>query len=143
MMLRRCAGFASIVALAYWVIGCCEQTVAPPPPEPVECTGPITITVTGDTAAVFSWVPDCMVGRVLVYEGDELNEKWGVETFGENIYRSPIRYGVRPPNSTMEEPADSLFFGHTYTVELFRWIDVSIDSFVLLGRASWTPTQQP
>src|SRR5262245_36771446 len=88
--LRRCAGFASIAALAYWVVGCCEQAAPPPPPpEPVECTGPITITVTGDTAAVFHWLPDCMVGRVLVYEGDELNEKWGVETFGTNIYRSP------------------------------------------------------
>jgi hypothetical protein len=103
----------------------------------VECTDSITVTVSGDTLPTFSWTPDCTIGRLVVEEGVE--ERWGTETTGASLYRSPIVYGVAPPGASKDEPPQPLFFGSTYTVSLWRFFSVKPESLVLLGSASWTP----
>jgi hypothetical protein len=118
-------------------IGCSNPGPELPEPQP-ECTDRIAVRVSSGTTPVISWTPHCTVGRILVWEGVE--ERWGTETHGQNIYQSPVTYGIRPPGSTEEEPAAPLFAGTKYRVELFRWIVynppeeslqvVGVDSFI-------------
>jgi hypothetical protein len=89
------------------------------------------------TDPVFSWTPDCTVGRLIVEEGVE--ERWGTETAGENTYASPITYNVEPPNSTKFEPGDPLVPGTTYRVTVFRWVSYVPESLEVLGFADFTP----
>jgi hypothetical protein len=89
-------------------------------------------------APTFSWTPDSAIGRLVVEQGEK--EGWGSETEGTNTYRSPIRYGVHPPDAIEPEPANPLVAGQTYKVSLFRWIDVATDEFQLVGAQEFTPT---
>src|SRR5512145_2129157 len=82
--------------------------------------GGVTVSVSGGMAPTFSWTPDSAIGRLVVEQGDK--ELWGTETEGTNTYRSPIRYGVHPPEALEDVPADPLVVGQTYKVSLFRWI---------------------
>src|SRR5574341_114528 len=93
--------------------------------------GGIKVSVSGGMAPTFSWTPDSAIGRLVVEEGDM--ELWSTETEGTNTYRSPIRYGVHPPDAIEPEPANPLVAGQTYKVSLFRWIDVQKDEFQLVG----------
>jgi hypothetical protein len=97
----------------------------------------IKITVSTGATPTFSWTPDSTIGRLIVEEDDK--ELWSTETEGENLYRSPIRYGVHPPGAAEDESAFPLVAGHTYTIKLFRWISVKPERFQLLGVQKFTP----
>ncbi len=101
----------------------------------------ITISVSSGLAPTFSWAPDSAIGRLVVEDGEK--EVWSSETEGTNTYRSPIRYGVHPSDAIEPEPANPLSTGQTYKVSLFRWFDVKIDSFQLVGAQEFTPTADP
>jgi Domain of unknown function (DUF5916) len=104
--------------------------------------GGIKISVSSGMAPTFSWSPDSVaIGRLVVEQGEQ--EVWGSETEGTNTYRSPIRYGVHPPDATEPEPANPLVAGQTYKVSLFRWINVQNDEFQLVGEQEFTPTENP
>jgi len=85
---------------------------------------------------IFSWSPDCRLGRLIVEQG--LDEYWGTETCGENTYESPIRYGVNPPNTCPEELPVPLVPGLPYQVSVWRFITVTPESLGLLGRQPFT-----
>ena len=74
--------------------------------------GGIKVSVSGGMAPTFSWTPDSAIGRLMVEQGEQ--ELWSTETEGTNTYRSPIRYGVNPPDATEPEPATPLVAGQTY-----------------------------
>jgi len=135
MTKRRGAVVTSILAAGAWFLVSCDDSGTdppkPPPPKPV-CTDSVTISVAIDTVPVFSWSPDCRLGRLLVEQG--FDEYWGTETCGENTYESPIRFGVNPPNTCPEEPAIALVPGLTYQVSVFRFVTVNPESLQLLGR---------
>jgi hypothetical protein len=100
--------------------------------------GGIKISVSSGMAPTFSWTPDSAIGRLVVEEDGK--EVWGSETEGTNTYRSPIRYGVHPPDAIEPEDANPLVAGQTYKISLFRWIDVANDEFQLVGAQEFTPT---
>ena len=139
MMQRAKARFAVVLAVGAWAVVRCdgETTVAPPPP-PTECTDSVRVTVTfDDTIPVFSWTPNCMLGRLLVEEG--IDEYWGTETYGMNTYRTPIVYDINPPGTAPEEPARPLVPGHTYRVTLFRWVTYTpVESLQVVGVRDFT-----
>jgi hypothetical protein len=117
--------------------GCAGEPLVDPP---IECSGTIEITVTGDTIPTFSWTPECTIGRLIVEEGVE--ERWGTETTGANTYQSPIVYGVHPPNSSKEEKPQPLFLDTEYTVSAWRFFSVDPESLQLLGSQTFTPTAE-
>lgn len=123
MRQHRRVRLALVLGGGLWAIARCGgsgTTVTPPPPVS-ECADSVQLTVTfADTVPVFSWTPDCTTGRLLVEEG--IDEYWGTETFGQNIYRSPIVYNINPPGSAPEELARPLEIGHRYRATLFRWV---------------------
>jgi hypothetical protein len=140
MVKRWSALTACIIATIAWLlVGCSGGGDSDGGVKPIpECAGAITVTVTGDTMPTFSWSPDCTLGRLIVEEGAE--ERWGTETPGNNSYQSPIVYGINPPGSALEEPAAPLFFGHTYTVTVYRWITYTpIESLQVLDVQTFTP----
>ncbi len=97
----------------------------------------VTVTMM-DTVPVFSWSPDCTIGRMLVEQG--IDEYWGTETPGLNVYRSPITYDVNPPDTATEEPARPLQRGLTYTVTLYAWITYTpVESMQVVGVKTFTP----
>jgi hypothetical protein len=98
----------------------------------------VAITVSEGMAPTFSWTPGTEIGRLLVMQGAK--ELWGSETEGENIYGSPIRYGVHPEDAVEPEPAWPLTAGETYTVKLFRWISLEEEKFQLMGETEFTPS---
>lgn len=139
MMRRWCARCALMVVGSWLLAGCEIETVTTPPPPLPECIGTGTVTVVADTGMipVFSWTPNCTVGRLIVEEGVE--ERWGTETLGENIYQSPITYGVAPPGASKDEPGDPLQPGTTYRVTVFRWVTFLPESLDVLGSYDFTP----
>ena len=99
----------------------------------------VTIAVSGGMAPTFSWTPDSTIGRLVVEQGDR--ELWGTETEGTNTYRSPIRYGVHPPEALEDVPADPLVAGETYTVSVYRWIRFAEpESLQFLGAQEFVPS---
>jgi len=142
MSLQSRVRLAIVSMLAVWLVSGCAGE--PPIDPPIECAGEVQITVTGDTIPTFSWQPECTVGRLIVEEGVE--ERWGTETTGANTYRSPIVYGVHPPNSVKEEIPQPLFLDTEYTVTVWRFFSVMPESLQLLGTQNFTPQisrQQP
>lgn len=112
-------------------------TVKPQPPAACADTVQVTVTMM-DTVPVFSWSPDCTIGRMLVEQG--IDEYWGTETPGLNVYRSPITYDVNPPDTATEEPARPLQRGLTYTVTLYAWITYTpVESMQVVGFKTFTP----
>ncbi|MCI0694769.1 carbohydrate binding family 9 domain-containing protein [candidate division KSB1 bacterium] len=101
----------------------------------------VKISVSSGMAPTFSWTPDIPIGRLVVEDAEK--ELWGTETEGTDTYRSPIRYGVHPPDAIEPEPANPLVAGQTYKVSLFRWINVANDEFQLVGAQEFTPTADP
>jgi hypothetical protein len=136
MTKRRSGLLAAILAAGTWSLMSCSDSTDPPPPPPVKpvCSDSVTITVTvgTDSVPVFSWTPDCKLGRLLVEQG--FDEYWGTETCGENTYESPIRYSINPPNTCPEEPAIPLIPGQAYRVSVFRFVTVNPESLQILGR---------
>ena len=114
----------------------CEGGDVVPPPMVRECTGPIDFTVRGDTVPVFSWSPECKIGRIIVEQG--FDEYWGSETCGMNDYTPPMMYGETRPNTCPEEPAIPLTPGATYTVSAWRFVTVMPESLGLLGQLTFT-----
>jgi hypothetical protein len=109
------------------------QTEVPP--------GGVTVSVSGGMAPTFSWTPDSAIGRLVVEQGDK--ELWGTETEGTNTYRSPIRYGVHPPDALEDVPADPLVVGQTYKVSLFRWIRFAEpESLQFMGAQEFAPSAE-
>jgi hypothetical protein len=98
----------------------------------------VEISVSEGMTPSFSWTPDTEIGRMLVMQ--EGREFWGTETEGENIYQSPIRYGIHPSGAVEPEPAWPLTAGETYTVKLFRWISLEPEKFQLVGEMEFTPS---
>jgi hypothetical protein len=138
---RRCiAGLSATAAIAGWIASGCGGDSDPvePPPPPSACVDSVTVTVSySDTVPIISWTPDCTIGRMLIEEG--IDEYWGTETFGENIYRSPITYGINPPGTAPEEPARPLEIGHTYRISMFRWITYApVESTQAVSRHMFT-----
>jgi len=88
-----------------------------------------------DTVPVFSWRPDCTLGRLTVTQGpaDAPDEYWGTETCGANTYDSPIHYAISPVGTCPEEPARPLERGLTYTVQVWRFYSTQPESLQLLG----------
>jgi hypothetical protein len=99
-------------------------------------TETVTISVGSGANPTFSWAPESAIGRLIVEEGGR--ELWGTETDGENVFRSPIRYGVHPPEAAEDEPALPLQAGETYTVKLFCWISVKPEKLELVGVQEFT-----
>lgn len=97
----------------------------------------VAVSVSSGMTPTFSWTPNSAIGRLVVEEGSE--EIWSTETDGENIYGSPIRYGVHPPRASEDAAAKPLSAGHTYTVSLFRWISVKPERLQLVGEQEFTP----
>jgi hypothetical protein len=89
---------------------------------------------------MFSWTPDSAVGRLVVEQGDA--QLWEIETEGVNLYRSPIRYGIHPGQTSEEEPDHTLMVGRTYKVSLYRWMSAESDSLQLVGAQEFTPTEE-
>jgi len=143
-MSKRMAASAAILAAvgASFLTSCETCTVEPAPPVPA-CTGPVTVSVGPGTIPTFSWMPDCLIGKLIVIQGGPEDEYWATETRGFNIYRSPIVYGVHPPGAVENQVAQPLTPGDTYTVQAFRWISSHPDSldtgFRLVGEANFTP----
>lgn len=137
-MIRRARALSVwVILIGSWVfVGCGTDIAAPPPPLP-ECTGPVTVSVDTGTTPKFSWTGNCLVGRLIVEEGVE--ERWGTETPGLNIYESPITYDVAPPGSTKYEPAAPLVRGTIYRVTVFRWFSYVPESLEVLGFKNFTP----
>jgi hypothetical protein len=136
MSRRTRARFACFITSCSLFLFSCGGVVDPPPFP--TCTGPVTLTVSAGTTPTFSWTPDCALGRLVVEEG--FAERWGTEAPGDNIYRSPITYGIRPPGSTEEEPAAPLRAGSTYKVTVFRWVSYApVESLQVLGQVQFTP----
>ena len=120
------------LAAGCWILaGCGDDTTKPPDPSRPVCDAPVTVTVSMDSLPVFSWTPDCSLGRLIVEQG--FDEYWGTETCGDNTYASPLRYGINPPNTCPEEPARDLAPGLTYTVSVYRFVTVNPESLQLLG----------
>ncbi len=140
MIRRRHMILGLVLVVSSWAVTRCGGggTVAPPPP-PSACADSVQLTVTMmDTVPVFSWTPDCTIGRLLVEQG--IDEYWGTETFGQNVYRSPMTYDVNPPGTTPEEPARPLERGLTYRVTLFAWITyLPVESLQVVGVQTFTP----
>ncbi|MCL4703507.1 carbohydrate binding family 9 domain-containing protein [bacterium] len=98
----------------------------------------VTISISSGMAPTFSWAPDIPIGRLVVEQGEK--ELWGTETEGTDTYRSPIRYGVHPPDALEDVPADPLVAGETYTVSLFRWIRFAEpESLEFVGSQEFSP----
>ena len=148
---RAVAGLACLIALASCLLASCETcgTSTEPPPAIPECTGSVAVSVRVDTVGgrvipVFSWIPDCLSGRLIV-EGGPGEEYWGTETPGINKYRSPIVYGVHPPGSVETQVPQPLTPGATYTVSVYRWPvpppppDSLDKGFILIGSKQFTP----
>jgi hypothetical protein len=139
--MTNCRGtlLAAILAAGVWFLMSCDGSTDPPPPpvKPV-CMDSVTVTVAvgTDSVPVFSWSPDCKIGRLIVEQG--FDEYWGTETCGENTYESPIRYGISPPNTCPEEPAIPLNPGQAYRVSVCRFVTVNPESLQVLGRRDFT-----
>ena len=139
MIRRQNALLGLMLLVTCWTVPRCGGGPATPPkPTPV-CADSVQVTVTMmDTVPVFSWSPDCTIGRMLVEQG--IDEYWGTETFGENVYHSPIVYNVNPPMTATEEPARPLERGLTYRVTLFAWINFTpVESLQVVGVKTFTP----
>ena len=145
MSARLAAGFAGLVGVGTWLVVSCDYcgTVPEPVPPVSACRRPVTVSVSEGTVPVFSWTPDCLSGRLIVYQGGPEQEYWGTETLGLNIYRSPIVYGVHPPGSVESQVPQPLTPGATYTVAVYYWPSSHPDSldkgFVLIGKREFTP----
>ena len=143
---RAAAGLACLLALGACLLASCEEcgTSVEPPPAVPECTGDVTVSVSGGVTPVFSWSPDCLAGRLIV-EGGPGEEYWGTESPGHNIYRSPIVYGVHPDGSVEHQVPQPLTPGVTYTVSVYRWPvpppppDSLDTNFILIGTRQFTP----
>jgi len=141
--MRRRARMASVtvcgIAAALWA-GCATESGTPLPPQPPpECLDSVQVFVTLnpiDSLPVFSWTPDCTLGRLIVEQG--VDEYWGTETLGQSTYTSPITYGINPPGSAAEEPARPLTPGESYVVSVWRFVVVDPESLQMLGRATFT-----
>ena len=153
MRVRNGVVAASILVAGAWWLSSCGGTTDPPPPPPPKpvCADSVAVSVVFDTVwvdsadvdsvaiervPVFNWSPDCRLGRLIVEQG--LDEYWGTETCGENVYESPIRYGVNPPSTCPEEPSIPLVLGLTYQVSVYRFVSVNPESLALLGKAQFT-----
>ena len=100
----------------------------------------VEITLSESTDPTIEWTGDIKIGRLLVMQGSR--EFWGTETEGENIYESPIHYGIHPQGAVEPEPAWPLSIGVTYTVKLFRWISLEPEKFQLMGIQEFTPSAE-
>ena len=135
--LRAISAFAMVVGVGL-LEGCATNGVAPPRELP-ECFDSVTVHVVGDTMPTFSWTPECKLARLIVEEIVE--ERWGTERLDHtNSWGPPIVYGVHPPGSENVEPAAPLYFGTTYKISVYRWLDPNDpEGFQLLGRQEFTP----
>jgi hypothetical protein len=127
-----------------FLAGCSTCGTEPPPPSGIpECVDSVDVAVTTGPPPVFSWTPDCLIGKLIVIQGGPEEEYWASETLGLNIYRSPIVYGVHPPGAVENQVAQPLTPGDTVTVVLFRWISSHPDSldtgFRPVGSARFVP----
>jgi hypothetical protein len=98
----------------------------------------VLIWVSYETVPTFSWIPDSAIGLLIVKERGE--HLWDTEAKGGNNYQSPIRYGVHPSGSAYEKPATPLVVGRTYTVLIYRWVNVQRQEFQLIGMKEFSPT---
>jgi hypothetical protein len=124
-----------LLSLGVWFVPGCWND-----PPPSDCTGPVTVFVAViDTVPIFSWRPDCTLGRLTVIQGpaDAPDEYWGTETCGTNTYDSPIRYAISPVGTCPEEPARPLERGLRYTVQVWRFYSVQPESLQLVGSADF------
>jgi hypothetical protein len=135
MRMRRVVLVGGFVLGCLFVAGCFWTD-----PPPSDCTGPVSVFVAMiDTVPVFSWKPDCTLGRITVQQGpaDAPDEYWGSETCGTNTYDSPIHYAISPVGTCPEEPARPLERGLTYTVQVWRFYSTQPESLQLLGSADF------
>jgi len=117
--------------------GCGGETGVAPGPFLPACVDTIQVMVSDGLTPTISWDGDCAIGRLTVVSG--LTEYWGSETYGVNTYRSPIVYGVSPPNTAPEEPALPLVAGETYTLKLFVWVTFEPESLDVVGQIDFVP----
>jgi hypothetical protein len=136
MTKRMRAVVCGILGAGGWLlVSCGDSGTGPPPPGLPECTDSVTVSVTLDSLPLFSWTPDCTIGRLIVEQG--LDEYWGTEMCGVNGYRSPIRYSISPPSTCPEEPAIDLAPGLTYRISVWRFVPAVTESLQLLGSAEF------
>jgi len=143
MTKRMRAVVGGLLGAGGWLISSCSDTdtgTGPPPGRPA-CADSVTVEVTLDSLPLFSWTPDCTIGRLIVEQG--FDEYWGTEMCGENGYRSPIRYSINPPSTCPEEPARDLAPGLTYKVSVWIFVPAPTESLQLLGSRVFTYLAPP
>lgn len=125
-----------------------------PQPNSGPCSGDVAMTVSASLAPGVSWAPGCALSVLVIYPTSgqpQPNTRvvWDVATYGKNIIRSPVQYGVDPfaavrgdtlPQATVAEP---LVRGRTYQLTLFRAaLDGSGEGFVA-AQTEFTPPLPP
>ena len=103
-----------------------------------ECTGPVSVSVSGGTEPFITWTPACRVSGLLVESEDD--DVWFVTSGRANGIAPGVRYGVVPATAAadMDTPLVPLATGQTYLAGVGRYIGPE-GGFVLAGTTSFTP----
>ncbi|HEV8125432.1 MAG TPA: hypothetical protein VGP80_14385 [Gemmatimonadales bacterium] len=123
--LQAWKGVFSAGLLLVVLTGCKDATQ---PTEAVKrCLGVTAIKVRNlGPTPVFSWAPDCFVGRLTVIKVQGSAAQWSVDapvlsdTGSVAGISSGVTYGVLPPNSTEITPDAGLVAGTSYQVTVFH-----------------------
>jgi len=119
---------------------CGSDSVGPNTSAQPECTGPVTVTVSGTTTPSFSWAPACRLFFVNVEPTGAGSDQWNVVSDSANAISAPVQYGVVPAGARQLTPSVTpLVSGTSYTVYVFRWTGPGKQDGVMIGSAAFVP----
>lgn len=115
------------LALLVGTLACGDDSLAP------ACSGPVEVTVSGNSPPVIRWTPDCSVDYLTVITPPSLGfvQSWSIAA-GERRIESGVRLG-QVPSGAVEESSIGFLMSGTHSS-----IRVESPRNTLRGTASWT-----
>ncbi len=96
---------------------------------PLECSGPLAVTVSGGLQPSFAWEPKCGMSWILIeatQRGTE-GDRWVIHS-PTNIIMPPVTFGTLPAGVSQYNPAQPLTAGVEYRIALARVLDSGADA---------------
>ena len=135
--MRVCA-VGMLLLLLCVPLGCSSSN--PTNPEPIEdCTGSVSISVTGGTTPRFSWTPRCRLFFLNVEPADAGTDQWTVLSDSANLIAPPVVYGIVPAGAQELTSPEQLIAGQEYKVVLGRFTGPGPQDGELIGIQIFTP----
>ena len=104
-----------------------------------DCTGPVSVQVSGGTVPRFSWTPACRLFALIVEPEASGQDLWFIITEGGNSIAPGVTYGQLPAGAEERQSPAALLGETAYKVTVHRWIGPGGDDGELIGVQPFTP----